>query len=197
MASDTGCAHYGWFRRQSQRRIAILVSSRYGALTKQLLSFMFYLSPKENYKLFLESEFWKRIRVECFRRDDWKCRHCGIGSSGRLQAHHVIYPDDWYTTTVHMLLTLCRKCHSKTHQPPKPKESTEPQRQMEGKAVRWWPGIYEGRPSPRSVAIPKGVHQQQLKDAKRRRKEENYIAAQNYHKNKQAWNTNPKISAHY
>lgn len=104
-----------------------------------------YLSRKENYALFLESDFWKEIRVECFRRDGWMCRFCGTGSSGKLQAHHVHYPEDWYKTTLDHLITLCRKCHEKEHGI---KAEQKPKKQERVSGIAWWPGMYEGKPCP-------------------------------------------------
>lgn len=123
------------------------------------------MTTKESYGLFLQSDFWKQIRVECFRRDDWTCRHCGIGSSGRLQAHHVFYPPDWYNTTLDHLLTLCRKCHSKEHgKNPRTQETRKVKPVKSG--FKWYPGIYEGKKNP--AVNPQDARDSRCKPATRK-----------------------------
>ncbi len=68
---------------------------------------------KAEYQQFLKSPFWRTLRAECIERDGGKCRYCG--RDWMLQAHHLMYPRDWYDTTLDMLLTLCRPCHKKEH----------------------------------------------------------------------------------
>jgi 5-methylcytosine-specific restriction endonuclease McrA len=49
----------------------------------------------------------------CFRRDGWRCRHCG-DSSG-LHPHHVVYKSHGGKDELNNLLTLCWKCHRGHH----------------------------------------------------------------------------------
>ena len=55
----------------------------------------------------------KAMATSCFRRDDWKCRHCGNRSS--LHPHHVIFRSADGDDSLDNLLTLCVKCHMDVH----------------------------------------------------------------------------------
>lgn len=68
---------------------------------------------QQDYQGFLQSSFWENLRRECITRDGGRCRRCN--APGRLQAHHLVYPDDWYDTTLDQLITLCVLCHEKEH----------------------------------------------------------------------------------
>lgn len=68
---------------------------------------------QEQYREFLSTVFWADLSEECKRRDGGRCRYCR--SKHILQAHHTIYPQDWYQTTLDHLITLCRKCHEAEH----------------------------------------------------------------------------------
>ncbi len=75
------------------------------------------LEKKENkYALEYESPEWLRRRSLILDRDNHQCTSCG--NKKRLDVHHLIYrfgfhvweyEDQW-------LITLCRKCHTKTHE---------------------------------------------------------------------------------
>lgn len=68
---------------------------------------------KREYQIFLASTYWKNVRNSRLELDEFRCKYCG--SSKQLQAHHVLYPQDWYQTTTDHLITLCRTCHEKQH----------------------------------------------------------------------------------
>lgn len=70
------------------------------------------MDGKAKYRKFLKSEFWKELsaRKKSMVR---KCQECG--RKDRLQAHHVIYRDNWYETRLEDLRVLCRKCHMVEH----------------------------------------------------------------------------------
>ena len=53
------------------------------------------------------------MATSCFRRDDWKCRHCG--NRAGLHPHHVIYKGAGGADSLDNLLTLCAKCHRDLH----------------------------------------------------------------------------------
>ena len=53
---------------------------------------------------------WKKIRLEVFRRDGWRCRSCGRRSG--LECDHINRIEDgggWFDRD--NLRTLCRSCH--------------------------------------------------------------------------------------
>jgi len=69
-------------------------------------------SAKELYGMFLESVWWQRLSWKK-RQQVGKCERCG--SRRRLQAHHRIYRENWFDTTLEDLECVCRKCHEKEH----------------------------------------------------------------------------------
>jgi len=66
------------------------------------------------YKTGYYSTEYKNWRMEVFKRDGFKCKHCG--GMGYITAHHIKsfahYPDLRFEITNG--LTLCEPCHSKT-----------------------------------------------------------------------------------
>ena len=64
------------------------------------------------YKEFLKSEEWKKIRFNVFLRDDFKCVDCGEDC---CEAHHESYEDIYDETNI---ISLCHNCHSKRHDIP-------------------------------------------------------------------------------
>lgn len=66
---------------------------------------------------------WQRIRREVQKRDNYTCQHCGDknhkgrGSRIRLEVHHIvaIHEDKHKALDFSNLVTLCSKCHRKTH----------------------------------------------------------------------------------
>lgn len=86
---------------------------------KHKTSLLTYVSSrKELYEAFLQSDLWKRLRIEVFERDNWKCKLCH--ESGGLHAHHITYKhpnyddvDVWdYTPNI---ITVCADCHKSLH----------------------------------------------------------------------------------
>ena len=71
-------------------------------------------SPKENYEIFLKSEYWKRVRIMKIEQSGGKCQICG--SRKCLNVHHNSY-EHHYKEHKHLedLVVLCRKCHEKFH----------------------------------------------------------------------------------
>lgn len=49
----------------------------------------------------------------CFRRDSWRCRHCGDRNA--LHPHHVIYRSHQGPNELNNLITLCAQCHMAHH----------------------------------------------------------------------------------
>lgn len=66
---------------------------------------------------FNASDAWRVVRVKCFERDDYACRHCGVRGGVELNAHHI---QSWRSTPLRRLdlsnlVTLCRPCHMEIH----------------------------------------------------------------------------------
>ncbi len=76
---------------------------------------MIALDGKEAYALFLESDFWKELSLECRQAAGFKCQRCGMQGRSRTQAHHRRYPEHWFDTRVEDLECVCRKCHLQEH----------------------------------------------------------------------------------
>ena len=59
---------------------------------------------------------YNQWRISVLERDKYTCQHCGqIG--GRLEAHHIKNYKDFkkLRTDIDNGITLCKKCHKKTH----------------------------------------------------------------------------------
>lgn len=53
------------------------------------------------------------LAVQCYIRDNWKCRHCQ--NRDTLTPHHLIYKSKGGEDRLDNLLTLCLCCHSAAH----------------------------------------------------------------------------------
>jgi 5-methylcytosine-specific restriction endonuclease McrA len=53
------------------------------------------------------------LRLACYRRDGFKCRHCG--NRNGLHPHHVEWKGKGGKDELGNLLTLCWKCHGAVH----------------------------------------------------------------------------------
>lgn len=56
---------------------------------------------------------WFEIRGEVLERDDEECQNCGERSN--LVIHHIVPIENGGTNRLSNLVTLCRKCHRKSH----------------------------------------------------------------------------------
>jgi hypothetical protein len=67
---------------------------------------------------FQNSKEWKRLRINCFKRDKFKCQSCNKKFNyKKLNAHHIL---GWkerrgLRLCLKNLITLCRKCHEFLH----------------------------------------------------------------------------------
>lgn len=126
------------------------------------------------YRQYLESDHWRGLRVEAFKRYGRRCSRCP--SKVRLQVHHTRYRHPWESCTTDDLQILCRSCHEREHgigvvRQPKHRRrkkrnwarmaenhSAMLDRQIrkrrqpkpngapkKKKTPRWWPGMYEGK----------------------------------------------------
>lgn len=68
---------------------------------------------RDEYYKYLESSHWKKLRLEAFKRDGYKCVKCG--SPWSLRGHHKRYRKDIRSCTVSDIETLCNRCHEKHH----------------------------------------------------------------------------------
>lgn len=73
---------------------------------------MTFLSTRELYALFLDSDFWINLS-RTKRRSVGRCENCG--TRNKLESHHVFYRDSWFDTQLSDLKVLCRSCHEAQH----------------------------------------------------------------------------------
>ena len=66
-----------------------------------------------SYGDYLNSETWRKKRIKAFRRDKFKCIYCGGNAT---QVHHKIYPKEWGSETIRLLVSICSNCHKKLHE---------------------------------------------------------------------------------
>ena len=68
----------------------------------------------EEYREYLNSERWQRIRAAVLERDEWRCRVCGSGD--QLQIHHTRGVARFHETDYpEYVMTLCDNCHATIH----------------------------------------------------------------------------------
>ena len=65
-----------------------------------------------DYKKYLRSDYWKKIKNQVLERDNNRCRLCN--SKEKLHVHHRTY-DNLGNEKLEELITLCKKCHYITH----------------------------------------------------------------------------------
>lgn len=72
------------------------------------------MTAKEGYRLFLQTDQWKKVSDLVKKRDGYRCRLCN--SEERLTAHHRTYAHRGDEIN-HLgdLTTLCHDCHSAFH----------------------------------------------------------------------------------
>lgn len=68
----------------------------------------------ESYAVFLNSDYWKTVRVMVLKRDNRKCVICG--ATKLLQVHHDTYKNHFKEhLNLGDLMTLCKSCHTEHH----------------------------------------------------------------------------------
>jgi len=72
------------------------------------------------HRQYLKSPEWFDLREQVLERDGWKCVICEF--VGRLDGHHVRYPQDPYECPTYFVVALCRKCHDEVHDEGKHKD---------------------------------------------------------------------------
>ena len=79
---------------------------------------------REFAKAFYRSKEWKMVRENVLRRDRYLCVMCGCVGT-QLEVHHKIHlsPSNIMNPNITLnennLITLCRDCHFKVHEPDK------------------------------------------------------------------------------
>ena len=69
---------------------------------------------KQDYKLFLQSEYWNHVRQLVLVRDGYRCKLCH--SQKKLHIHHKTYKNHFNEhKNLQDLVTLCEKCHKIIH----------------------------------------------------------------------------------
>lgn len=67
------------------------------------------------FKSLYKTEKWISLRNSILKRDNYTCRKCGTQEK-IMHVHHIKYVGDFiWDTPPEYLLTLCKKCHEKTH----------------------------------------------------------------------------------
>ena len=69
-----------------------------------------------DYKDQLNDKRWKEKRLKILRRDKHTCQICGYFGS-RVNVHHKKYTGYAWDAPDEDLITLCKRCHKKTHKP--------------------------------------------------------------------------------
>jgi hypothetical protein len=64
------------------------------------------------YRNHLQSEYWKRIRLEVLERDRRLCQYCNMAEA--TEVHHLTYKN-LGKEFLHELISYCRACHKKVH----------------------------------------------------------------------------------
>lgn len=68
---------------------------------------------KEEYKTYINSHLWKRIKAKVIKRDNCKCVICGCNDKA-LHVHHLSY-ERFTAEDTSDLVTLCPDCHDLIH----------------------------------------------------------------------------------
>ena len=70
------------------------------------------MQTRIDYNKYLKSDYWKGIKEQVHKRDDYKCRLCN--SEEGLHVHHRTY-DFVEIEKLEELITLCKRCHNIFH----------------------------------------------------------------------------------
>ena len=64
-------------------------------------------------EVYLKSDAWKRKRYVVFKRDNWRCVHCGAHAT---QVHHKKHaPRNIGKEPIEWLESVCKSCHDNLH----------------------------------------------------------------------------------
>jgi len=74
-------------------------------------------SPGSKFHKAIPSAAWRRIRLQVFKRDGFRCTKCR--KTGRLECHHIVpLEKGGAPLDPENLTTLCRSCHILIHRKP-------------------------------------------------------------------------------
>lgn len=76
------------------------------------------LIDAKSYKDFLNSAFWKNLKLKFFKTHARRCFICG--EKNNIQIHHIRYTRMFMKASVSELLCLCDACHEAIHKIPFP-----------------------------------------------------------------------------
>lgn len=68
---------------------------------------------RDDYRRYLQSETWAKIRRKALDRDNWICQGCLENRA--TEVHHKSYPEVLGTEPLFDLVSICRECHEKVH----------------------------------------------------------------------------------
>lgn len=63
---------------------------------------------KEEYKRYIKSNAWKRLRKAALIRDGYICRFC---EDIATDVHHMLYPNDFKNDCLANVVSCCKDCH--------------------------------------------------------------------------------------
>lgn len=69
---------------------------------------------KEDYRAYLQTEHWQRVRKEAKERAGYRCQLCGSDKVYNLEVHHNSY-ENLYNEKPEDVVVLCGPCHSRYH----------------------------------------------------------------------------------
>ena len=70
------------------------------------------MTRRNEYRVYLQSEDWKKLRELALIRTNGLCQFCGDYAT---QVHHVKYPKQFGAEHPHSLVPVCDKCHKISH----------------------------------------------------------------------------------
>lgn len=155
---------------------------------------MIYLSRKELYALFIESDWWRELSYRKRSSCGFICNRCH--KKDHCQAHHTHYPENWFDTTLDDLECICRECHEREHgivhpvdryipQPPPPKSRREftsineldmarNNREITRHEYKAWKRRLQTFPRPLLPSGPTGMVRQKQRKKKRKKVAQNW-----------------------
>jgi 5-methylcytosine-specific restriction endonuclease McrA len=78
---------------------------------------------KEEYKAYLQSDYWRVFRRIALEQADWECQLCPQSDPKQLEVHHRTYKRLGHEKLKDVIV-LCHHCHSKHHDKlPQPAEA--------------------------------------------------------------------------
>lgn len=71
----------------------------------------------DQYTAYLESDEWKKKRLQRLAIDNYTCQFCGShgDANNPLETHHFTYKNLFHENVYRDVVTACRCCHEKIH----------------------------------------------------------------------------------